>query len=695
MTSLKISPSDRILRPALLVLLFCLCDTVVSSAQTPAKARTWTAAYSTPSDSGALTAKLNPGTVTPGGKAELAITFTPDNHYHFYEYQENSSPRSGSTGLPTLIRVAPAKGVTVEKIHPSVEAEEKVDINGTLQRQYDGPVTFTVPLQIAEDAALGPVELRAGFSLQPCNENGCLLPILIELNTTLQVAAAAGAEPGEVKFAKMTSKAFKELTNPTSEAPIRSPAAPQENVAPAPPTPSLANPLTPLPNAIPLPDPAATESSAALPEFRPRYNEQEITSLGWAIGFSLIGGFLLNFMPCVLPVIGLKILSFVEQAGRKRSQILLLNLAYTAGMLSVFIAIALLVIATGFKWGEQFQSLGFNITLTALVFVMALSFLGVWEIPIPGFAVSKPMTTVASQQGYFGAFAKGILTTVLATACIGPFLGAVFGFLLGKPWITVLTVFMSIGVGMAMPYILLGVFPSLLRFLPKPGAWMETFKHLMGFVLMGTAVYLLSVVNASHLIATLVFLVGLGFACWWIGKVPVYESLSKRLRAWSGGIAVAALVGWFSFTALIAKERLQWEPYSHAKLLEYTRQGRTVMLDFTADWCANCQVNMAFAIDTEPVEKFVKQENIALLKADLSPKTVTDEHGEMLDALKRSAIPLLVVFPAGDSERPFVSDGVFTSPSQVVSLLRTALDEAKPTPNAARQEKLVLRQNAP
>lgn len=193
------------------------------------------------------------------------------------------------------------------------------------------------------------------------------------------------------------------------------------------------------------------------------------SSLALTLGFALLGGLVLNFMPCVLPVIGLKVLSFVEQSGNDRGRLVTLNLSYTAGMLTVFMLLALLaslaqlgLSSQSFAWGQLNTLLGYKIGITVLVFAMALSFLGVWEIPIPGFAGSGAAVDLAAKEGVPGAFYKGVFTTILATPCSGPFLGPVFGATLSQPAGVTFLIFACIGLGMASPYLLISLFPALL-----------------------------------------------------------------------------------------------------------------------------------------------------------------------------------------------------------------------------------------
>jgi suppressor for copper-sensitivity B len=299
------------------------------------------------------------------------------------------------------------------------------------------------------------------------------------------------------------------------------------------------------------------------------------------LGF--LAGMLLNLMPCVLPVIGLKIMSFAQQAGEDRGRVVLLNVYFVAGLVTVFMVLACLAVFLGWGWGEQFQSTEFGIVLATIVFVFALSFLGVWEIPIPGFVGSGAAADAAEQEGPLGAFLKGVLTTLLATPCSGPLIVPTLTWALVQTKPVVFGTFLSMGLGMGSPYLLVAFFPSLIRILPKPGAWMETFKHIMGFVLLGTVVWIFSFLNHDYVVPTLGLLFSLWAACWWIGRVPLTEALFVRGKAYVQAAIFAALIGTLSFKVLGPKPELG-PPYTPERLASLRESGVTVLVDFTADW---------------------------------------------------------------------------------------------------------------
>jgi thiol:disulfide interchange protein len=394
-------------------------------------------------------------------------------------------------------------------------------------------------------------------------------------------------------------------------------------------------------------------------------------TLALTILASLIGGLLLNLMPCVLPVIGLKVLAFAEQAGQKQAHVLMLNFWYSVGLISVFMVLATLAAFLNLGWGEQFTLTWFKVAMTALVFVMALSFLGVWEIPIPGFVGAGKSSKLQTQEGVAGAFFKGVFTTILATPCSGPFLGSAFGYTLSQPPIVTYVIFGSVGLGMASPYLLIGVFPSLIRFLPRPGAWMETFKQLLAFLLLATVVYLFSTLNATYFIPTLTLLVGLWFACWWIGRIPITAEANQKVRHWAGAAASAALVGIFAFKLLVPSDSdLPWKPYSPQTLAQLRAEGKTVLIDFTADWCPNCKWNLRTAINTQRVGKLVDQNNVVPLIADWTDRS--PDIKEKLAELESNSIPLLAIYPAGQSDDEVIVLRDLLTESQVIEALKQA-----------------------
>jgi cytochrome c biogenesis protein CcdA len=302
------------------------------------------------------------------------------------------------------------------------------------------------------------------------------------------------------------------------------------------------------------------------------------------LGLAFVAGLILNVMPCVLPVIGLKVLSFVQQAGENPRRVLLLNLVFAAGIISVFLLLAAFAAFMGMGWGGLFESQAFTIVMVSVVFVFGLSFLGVWEIPIPGFVAASGHGKAAQQEGYVGAFLKGILTTLLATPCSGPLLIPAVTWAIAQPPAVTFLTFLALGLGMAFPFILIGFRPSLVGWLPKPGEWMETFKQLMGFVMLATAVFFFNPVEDRYEMPVLAFMVFLALACWMAGRISLLDEWPMRARKWAAALVVAGLGGFVAFYLMVPQHELEWQPYSQMALNDQIAEGNVVFVDFTADW---------------------------------------------------------------------------------------------------------------
>ena len=231
-------------------------------------------------------------------------------------------------------------------------------------------------------------------------------------------------------------------------------------------------------------------------------------------------------------------------------------------------------------------------------------------------------------------------------------------------------IFTAIGLGLASPYLLIGAYPRLIRFLPKPGSWMDTFKQVMGFVMLATVVFLFTFMDRDYVVPTFALLIVLWAACWWINRTPLTADLSRRLLAWGQAALFAGLVGYFSFNLLLPGPAvLRWEPFSIASWDKHTADGKTVLVEFTADWCLNCKVNMKVAIDTDGVRRAADANGVVSLLADYSD--MSEEIKQMLEALGSRSIPFLAVFPAGERSKPIVLRDLVTK-QQVIDAIEQA-----------------------
>jgi thiol:disulfide interchange protein len=377
------------------------------------------------------------------------------------------------------------------------------------------------------------------------------------------------------------------------------------------------------------------------------------------LGLAMLGGLILNVMPCVLPVIGLKILGFVSEAAGDRKSASRLTLVYALGIVSLILALGILSITvrgiTGqaYGWGEQFGSVVFRIASTSFMFALALSFLGIWDIPIPGFATGGKSAELASREGYLGAYFKGIITTILATPCSAPFLGGVFVVALSQPSWVVLIIFTGVGLGMALPYLLLAAQPALLSFVPKPGPWMETFKEFLAFPMLLSVVMFVNGFTGDQKMAMLAALIFVWFACWMVGRVAPWSETAVKLRTWGLATAIALIGTWGAFYFMQPSPyRLAWKSYNEESLDRLVGEGHTVLIDFTAEWCQNCKLNLNRAIQTRKVKDWVEKHNVVAMEADLTeyPTHIKDK----LNELESISIPVLAIYRPGDSETPIV-----------------------------------------
>ncbi len=589
--------------------------------------------YSHPNIHATIRGHLEPQTVAPGSTARLVLTAEPAKGWHVYEV----APRDpGDLGYkPTVIALSNTSGF---RTGPTTASDKSLvapsEVPGApAQRYHADRVTWTTPIVIPKETKPGTYAIEGLIGYQTCLDVKCDLPRAARFAGSIRVGTPASNGQAPVSFSDARYAEAAKLAT------------------------ALANH-----------NQTATEVVVV---------DSDFSSLPMVILFSLVGGFILNFMPCVLPVIGLKILSFAEQAGRSRAQVLALNVWYALGTLAVFMVLATLAagVSLGLReqnlgWGEQFTSTTFNVVMVAVVFVFALSFLGVWEIPIPGFVGSGAAAEVAAREGATGAFVKGALTTVLATPCSGPALGPVFGYTLNQPPLVTYLIFACIGLGMSSPYLLIGAFPKLIRFLPKPGAWMDTFKQMMGFMMLATIIFLFGIIRKEYLVPTFAMMVGLWAGCWWIGRTSLIETLGRKMKAWVQGAIVAGLVTWAAFTWLVPRESIiPWQSFSRADLARLTSEGNTVLVDFTADWCLTCKTNLFLAIETHEVRNAIVENKIVPMLADLTNES--PEIKSMLESLKSASIPVLAVFPADSSRPPIVLRDVVTK-KQVLNAIKEA-----------------------
>jgi thiol:disulfide interchange protein/DsbC/DsbD-like thiol-disulfide interchange protein len=402
------------------------------------------------------------------------------------------------------------------------------------------------------------------------------------------------------------------------------------------------------------------------------------------LGFAFVGGLILNIMPCVLPVIALKILGFVNQAKEAPGRVRKLGLVYGLGVWISFLILAGLAIAVQHaghlaSWSAAFQNPQFRVIITILITLVALNLFGVFEITLSGRAMGAA-GELTSKEGVAGAFFNGVLATVLATPCTAPFLGVAIGFAFTQPAGSILLIFTAVAAGLAAPFVLLCWQPEWLKFLPKPGVWMQRFKVAMGFPMLATAVWLFWLtatrLGKSGVLWFGLFLVIISLAVWIWGE---FVQRGARRASLAGIISLLLVASGYGFTLekqlhwrsplTAQKDDINWETWTPAAVEKARSEGHPVVVDFTADSCLNCQVNKATSIDITSTRAKLKEINAVTFIGDF-----TDENEMIAQELKRyhrSGVPLVLVYPADKNLPPMVLPPLLTP-----GLVRDALEKA-------------------
>ena len=584
-----------------------------------------------------------------GQESELIATLRVAERHHV----QDRDP--GVEGLiPTRVWVAGPSGLEIaaeeQQVWPKPHEREMPHFGKV--REQSGEFQVRVPLKIAaEDFPAGTTLLRVLVQYQACSDEGACFP---------------------PEFAE----AFVRFTADTPNAPGRPGVASAAGGPPTGKTPGGGTATT-----------GGTSSAEAVGAAAPRRGLWQVLILAF------LGGLILNVMPCVLPVISIKIVSFVQQGAEDPGRVLRLGLAFCAGILVWFWLFALLTRAGRLTLQEPAAV----IAIGSIVFVLALNLFGVFEFTLPSAAAGK-LAAAAGREGYSGAFMKGLLATLLGTACTAPFLATALVYGATQTLAVALLVFSMAGVGMASPYLLLCANPSWLRYVPRPGPWLVSFKQAMGFLLVGTAVWLLWVVagqlGADGAVWTVAFWSFLGLAAWIYGRATPLWSTGAAWAARGAALAVVGAGYWFSFqymlkpagaaeettdsqprtvaervTAASWDEGIPWTPYRKGLAEELASQGFTVYVDYTARWCATCLTNKATSLEVASTRARMKALRVIPIKADF-----TRRDPEMLAEIQRfgrSSVPLNVIYPANRPQAPIVLPIVLT-PREVAAALEQA-----------------------
>ncbi len=532
----------------------------------------------------------------PGQSFRVAVKLVHQEHWHTY----GKVLPPDVIGKPTRLKWTLPEGWTIEEL-PWPDTHEVESTDGKKSHGYDG--TVYLPAKITPAGKPGAAqEISVKVDALTCDPQNCM-PVKPEAKLTIEMADKAEIDPAMAEI-------FGKATTP----------------APAPVTESVGKPV-------------------------------KRSFFGYLV-FAFIGGLILNIMPCVFPVLGIKIMSVVQQAGEDKKQVLLHGLAYTFGILLCFWALGGLVIALGKTWGFQLQSPGFVYGLCAFFLIFGLNMAGLFEIGASAIGVGA---NLQSQHGLSGSFFSGLLATVVATPCSAPFLGSALGYTVTLPALQAMLMFTMIGIGLASPFLVLSLVPSLVSALPRPGAWMESFKQAMSFLLFGTVAFLAWVltgmIEGQPMLFLLFSLVIIALGCWIYGRWSLPHK-PARTRLIAVILTLGCLIGGLTFgwpkvekgaasEASHVEGGLTWEAWSPEKAEQLRAEGKAVYIDYTAKWCFTCQVNKRVYKDAA-LQKLITDKKIVLLKADW-----TNEDPRITKALSdlgKAAVPVNVLYLPGKPE---------------------------------------------
>lgn len=564
-----------------------------------------------------LSTALNFKSLQPGQEAVLAISVDIRTGYH----AQSHTPKD-----PNLIPFT----VTMES-SPQVEWTEPVYPPGQIESYpalgiisvYNGKVIVYVPFKVKSDLPAGTnIQLKGSVRFQICNDRTCYAPQTRTITLEAPAIAAGGApEPANPELFKDYHPGAAPTSSPTTQA------ASSDNVAPN----------------------------------DPIISPRQIPKVAWsalsAFGAALLAGLLFNVMPCVLPVLPLKAVGFYEAAQHDRSRAFMLGLVFSAGIVAVFALLApLVVVFKAFAWGDLFSYGWFVWGMVILLVFLGAGLLGGWNLSLPlGIYTFEPR-----HDTYSGSFFWGVLSAVLATPCTAPLLPPVLLWATQHSAAVGVSVVIMVGVGMALPYLVLSAVPELAKRFPRTGPWSEVFKQMMGFLLLASAAYF----GAGRIIS--------GPKFWWvvtavIGAAAVFlvvrsAQLAPRMRPVliSFCIAAAMFGSTIRWTYSITSGEENWESFSTARFNELRSSGKPVLVKFTANWCATCQVVEGTVFHDPVIWRTIKGEGVTAMKVDL---TLDDAPGKdlLLSLNPSGGIPLTAVWGGSASGQPVVLESIYTS----------------------------------
>ena len=578
----------------------------------------------------------------PGAAARVAALVSIEHGWHV-----NSHKPSFEYLIPTVFDLALPAGWTQGTVGYPKAKMKTFSFEPHPLAVYDGDVVVVASFQVPKGTKPGSYPLQGSLRYQACNDQQCLPPVTVEAKIELKVGPGGQPQHGNL-FAPAAAGG-----GSGGEAPLE------------------------------------TAQAAETAEPRPATLKAPAGSLAVTLLLAVLGGLILNAMPCVLPVLSLKIFGLVRSAGHGRAEVVRGTLATSAGILASFWALAAAAIAAhaagaAVGWGVQFQHPGFVAFLAVVVVLFSLNLWGMFEVHLPRTLAN--LSGTGPREGVAGHFASGLFATLMATPCSAPFLGTAISFALAQKAPVIFAVFTALGLGMALPYLLVAAVPGVARFLPRPGAWMETVRGLMGFLLAAAAVWLFFILSSQvapeQLAGIQLGLLAIALFTWIQHRV----ARGRALRGMAGaGIAAAIFVTLFtaigatgargeggeggpSLTASKPAGLIPWVDFDRSRAESLARGGQLVFVDVTADWCFTCKVNERLVLDTPEVAKVFTEHDVVPMRADWTNRD--DRIGAFLAEHGRYGIPFYLLYRPG--QEPYVFSELPSKDGLVATVRRAA-----------------------
>jgi thiol:disulfide interchange protein len=580
-------------------------------------------------------------TVAPGGELSLGLHFVLEDGWHVYWRNPGDSGEAPRVAwnLPPGFGVGPLEW----------PAPERIAVGPLVNYGYERDVLLPALVRVPADVA-GTVHVAGRASWLVCDADECI-PGSASLALDLPTAATRTPGPNAARFAAARAR----VPQPPPSTWRLSTSSTARTVTLS--VRGVDGPLDGEPQFFPAARAVVEHAAAQRAVPAPGGFDLVLTrwvdaagALATPLAFAFLGGLLLNLMACVFPVLAFKAFGLAGLAGEARRVARGHGLAYAAGVVVSFWAVAgaLLALRAGgatLGWGFQLQSPVVNAALAGVFFWMAMLLLGVCTVGGRFMGIGQRL---AGAGGLRGAFASGVLATVVASPCTAPFMGTALGYALVQPAAVALTVFTALALGLALPYVALTFAPGLSRWLPRPGAWMETMPQALAFPLLATVVWLVWVASLQGgpdaVRAIAIELLLLGLAAWLFGRFRLRAVRVAALLCVAGAAVVGARVAPDAGArAPVAAGGLAWEPWSPARVAALRAEGRPVFVDFTAAWCVTCQVNERVALAAPAVAAKMRALGVVPVRADWTRPDADIAHA--LEAFGRDGVPLYVLYP--------------------------------------------------